>query len=248
MKKFIFLFISIFGIIESTNAQEMDSPVSLDQTVGSYNLISAGYDLMFLNADETDDLLNGFNVQLVHGFKLSEKVPLYLETGIGLTYNTFKYIDEVNFNIDGSNNFNDNLNVESSKKRLNSLRVYIPLSIGYRFGSSPSFSFLPYTGFSLSINPIFDYKFSSKSIYVDPSGTSYNGMMSVDSSSELGNIRWQVGLKFMIQKIFFGAQYNLDVIPLATLNCKFNGSGISNIETKERLRTANLSVSIGYVF
>lgn len=247
MKRIIFILI-IFAFTQANHTKASETPSTLAQSARDYNIVSMGYDLMFLNADKTDDLLHGFNLQLVHGFKLDRKIPLYLETGIGLTYNTGKYIHEMNYevqyNMDGSI-LSDNL--ITSKRGTNSLRIYLPLSLGYRFITSSSFSILPYTGFTVSINPRFDYSFISKST-IEGFGTTISSLVSGDATTELGNLRWQVGIKFMISKILLGAQYNLDLIPLASVKSKVTSYGIPDIAYKDALRTANLSLSIGYIF
>lgn len=244
MNKF-FLMLCMCVITLTLNAKDRDSEIStsINKSVGDYNIVSAGYDLMFLNADNKDDLLYGFNVQLVHGFKLDKKVPLYLETGIGLTYDRCKYINVI------ASYIKENGTIESfyDKNPLNTLRVYVPLNIGYRFITSPSFSILPYTGFSVNINPVFDYEFKSITYGIVDTSIS-SSMFSVDSTTELGNIRWQVGIKGIINKFLVGAQYSLDLIPLAHLNSNGKVPGVINVISSDKLRTANLTVSIGYVF
>lgn len=157
-----------------------------------YNIVSTGYDLMFLN-DDDHDKLNGINLQIVHGFKLL-KVPLFLETGIGITYNTCKYIAGVSF---------EELNTEEETKRLNSLTIYIPLHLGYKFTVNESFGIMPYTGFSWKFNPIFNYNFKSENEYFS---------LSQRSNINISNFGWDIGLKFFISKLFLGVQYGLDIM------------------------------------
>lgn len=221
-----------------------------------YNIVSGGYDLMF----DGDDKLSGVNLQIVHGFRLGT-IPLYLETGIGLTYNTSKYIVNMNMDAiikDSPSDIKDLLQSYNNfeTKRLNSLTIYIPLHLGYKFMADKFIGIMPYTGFSWNFNAILDYKFDAKR---DINYDFINGYNRVSQRTDLNisNFSWDVGLKFFISRFYLGVQYGLDIMPRANIetseeykiSAPLVNYTINKTETyKTKVTPSNLTISIGYIF
>lgn len=93
-----------------------------------YNRVELGYSPMFA----TGGTMHGFEVAYARGFHLSQKYPMFIETGGRLAY---RGATETNF-----------------------LRLTVPVDFTWRFtvGRSGNFKISPYSGFTFNINLLYD--------------------------------------------------------------------------------------------
>ena len=93
-----------------------------------YNRVELGYSPMFA----TGGTMHGFEAAYARGFHLSQKHPMYIETGGRLAY---RGATETNF-----------------------LRLTVPVDFTWRFtvGRSGNFKISPYSGFTFNINLLYD--------------------------------------------------------------------------------------------
>lgn len=71
------------------NAQETDN--SKQNFPNAYNRISLSYTNVTFSAGGTSAGFNGGGFHYIHGFSLSSKLPIYLETGASLNFSTKDY-------------------------------------------------------------------------------------------------------------------------------------------------------------
>ena len=108
-----------------------------------YNRISIGYDQMHLS-ESYDGYggsmdLPGFDANYAHGFNLTSKLPLYLEVGGRLTFNT-KKDSSYDYELVGGN------------VRVNMLALSIPVSLTYKFTFGDGFYVAPFAGINAHFN------------------------------------------------------------------------------------------------
>lgn len=89
------------------------------QENSSYNRISVGYNGLMTSysgygMSVSADTYSGLNAQYIHGFSLSESLPAYIETGLGLNWGTGSIETDWEFG--------------SASLDLNILSLYIPVN------------------------------------------------------------------------------------------------------------------------
>lgn len=189
MRKLILMIIGIIAFTSPSEAQLVRSRTFAEKKKTGYNIVSVGYDAMFL--DQGYGTLNGANLQYLHGFRVTKKVPLFIEIGAEISYNTKTY----KYQRYGYGNIYKNL-----KSKLSIVSGRIPVNISYRFNIVKNFSIQPYTGCNFRINEFID-RGNVVTGYVDP---------------EIIQAGWQIGLGFNVSKLYLGLQYGLDFLPIGS--------------------------------
>ena len=179
------MIIGIIAFTFSSEAQLVRSRTFAEKKKTGYNIVSVGYDAMFLN--QVYGTLNGVNLQYLHGFRVTKKIPLFIEIGAEFSYNTkeHKYYNEYG---ERYTNY---------KARRNIISGRIPLNVSYKFNIVKNFSIQPYTGLNFRINGFLG------DLYFFQDNTFQGG--------------WQIGSGFNISKLYLGLQYGLDFFPIGTL-------------------------------
>ena len=186
MRKLILMIIGIIAFTLSSEAQLVRSRTFAEKKKTGYNIVSVGYDAMFL--DQGYGTLNGVNLQYLHGFRVTKKVPLFLEIGADISYNTKSYKSQYQHEYGGP--------YYTSKFRRNIISGRIPLNVSYKFNIVKNFHIQPYTGLNFRIN-----------------GFVGNGQFYGNNTFQGG---WQIGLGFNVSKLYLGLQYGLDFLPIGT--------------------------------
>lgn len=138
MRKLILMIIGIIAFTLSSEAQLVRSRTFAEKKKTGYNIVSVGYAAMFL--DQGYGTLNGVNLQYLHGFRVTKKVPLFIEIGADISYNTKSY----------------KFQEYGIKSKLSIVSGRIPVNISYRFNIVKNFSIQPYTGCYFRINEFID--------------------------------------------------------------------------------------------
>lgn len=229
------MIIGIIAFTFSSEAQLVRSRTFGVKKKTGYNIVSVGYDAMFL--DYGFGVLNGVNLQYIHGFRVSKKIPLFIETGFDASYNTKRYKSEVYTYSSGAyptlNIYYPTLNIY--KKRVNSISVRIPLNISYKFIIRNKFSIVPYTGLNFKVNPLFEGYTKGRHDKDDQWFVEYVlGYNYIQGG-------WQIGTGFNIDKLYLGIQYGLDFTPIATVRDQ-------NFQYSYNWKSSRLLVSIGVNF
>lgn len=175
----------------------------------AYNRISVGYNGLMLNysgygVSVDGETYSGLTAQYIHGFSLSESLPAYIETGLGLNWSTGTFAEEIGF--------------DSYKDvDLNILNLYIPVNFAWRFHINNNFALTPFTGINLKVNAL-----------ARLSAGNYSASLFDDPFYKRFQMGWQIGLGATFKRVYFGLQYELDFLPFAKENSvKLNTSNIS---------------------
>lgn len=200
MKKILTLaLVAILGVgISDAQLVKSRTYNTVEKKKNSYNRISVGYDAQFWSGDyikaatdgEKSSLTgNGFNVAYIHGFGLSSSVPVFLETGIGLGFNSgsvkSKYDDD--------------------KATVSNLWVKVPVNVAYKANLTDNIALLPYTGINFRVNG---------TLSVNPDDDDSVSFFDDDMGGQRFQMGWQIGVGVNISKLYVGLQYGLDFMPL----------------------------------
>lgn len=232
MKKILLVATLVATSLASFAQVAIDGAFYGSNTPDHFNRVSIGYDAnMFtgkwsggysIESDmDANITLNGFNIQYLHGIRLTNSVPFYIEFGAKIATH-FK-----NEKVDYSDGY-----VESSK--ITKLSLSVPVNISWRFGISNSFSLMPYTGLHFTGNLLAQSKYEEKDKYENYDESDVVNFFSEDEVEvpwKRFQMGWQIGLGCNIDKFYLGFEYGLDFMKLY-----------------ENCNTSNISVNIGYNF
>ena len=234
MKKLIFLMVSVIILAIPSEAQLVRSRTFGEKEKKGYDRITVGYEAMFLN--EEMPTLDGVNLQYIHGFRVA-KVPLFVEIGVGVTYNTKNVDTGLWFDY-----YEDYYYFYPYKERINSLSVRIPVNISYKINFGEKFSILPYTGVNFKLNPLFDMPYLGYLASFDEQKGSY--CIIDKGENKFFQAGWQIGAGFTLSKFYVGIQYGLDFLPKATISKYTENKDSYGLD----LKSSHLLVSVGVQF
>ncbi|MBQ9076478.1 MAG: outer membrane beta-barrel protein [Muribaculaceae bacterium] len=216
----------------------------------SYNRIEVSYNPVSLSSDYDgvdDEDLTGISAAYIRGISLSKTIPLYIETGLRLTYawysedesdsgTGYEYVDGY-----GLVGYNYTANVE---EKFTYLGIIVPINLAYRFAIPDSkVTITPYAGITLRGNIIAKDKLdASVTVSVPGYGSetvseeeSYNMFDKDDVGKDLQfnriQLGWDIGMNVAFNKFNVGLSYGSDFTNL----CK-------------KTKTNNWSVSVGCNF
>lgn len=197
----------------------------------SYNPITLAVDgdwedaIDYLKIDDILDF-NGFSIDFRAAFNIVDDVPLYLETGAGLTYAWSRCHDEEEdseydpfYDVD-----TDFLLSVDLKTKFMSLSV--PINLAYKYAVNDNFAIKPYAGlkgrFNLSLVETYKEEVEVSPDYYDLSYSdedSFN-MFDKDDMEEFWGARekakrfqlgWQIGLDLEFNDFIVGVAYGADM-------------------------------------
>ncbi len=188
MKKFFILSLLV-AMSMSMNAQITSSQSSIThrtviqepQQPKNYTGWNSLY-VEYLPSKLGNDSFNGAALNYSHAFSLTQKIPLYLETGLGGQYSFYK-------------KFGTKTQFVSAK---------VPVNVIYEYEiPGTSLSIDPFVGVRLRVNIWGDTKFEDYE--------SYDLFSDEGGRCERVQVGWHVGLKFRVNKVFFiGGAFGTD--------------------------------------
>lgn len=198
-----------------------------------YNRLTWGYTPQFLGGEDFKEykdskVMHGAAFNWTIGTRLTNKINLYLETGIGVQYNYWKYkytetYIYINYDYDyrnGTTTKTPYYSTSTYKDDVHNLALYVPVQLAYQLNLGKNIIFQPYLGFHIKANI----------------------MTLVDGDYEVGTERgkyapvqggMQFGVGFTFKKFYLGAGYSFD----------FN-----SYVNKGKTNTSDLNVSLGLQF
>lgn len=205
--------------------------------------------------------MNGVGINYIHGFSLSESIPLYLETGANIDF------------MFGSKKIYDDAESKNTLKTSN-INMQVPVNIAYKFNINDDFSITPYLGINFKVN--FSTKFKGEyenkitgekektdwfSLYSSEDIVKYysgwepeDGPISDEAKEKADDLKWnrfqmgwQVGVGFQYKPIYLGVQWGTDFIPAYDTKFETTVAG-ETISYHPKVNTNNLKVTLGYVF
>ena len=191
MKKFKCLLTAmLLGCSTMSFAQFMNGGGSSSSSsdVEAWKGLRFSYDRVFINQDfdDPDDLdMNGFSVDYEHAFKITKKLPLFIQTGIGINFS--RHSDSES---ESDEYYGYTVGYES-KNSITQLGLNIPINLVYGVKINEQLAIKPYTGFYLRINLMAKEKEeftlnipSEFEDYIDRSDYEYDESYNSDGKSE----------------------------------------------------------------
>ena len=197
--------------------------------------IRFGYDRTFVNYDWEDaenDNANGFSIGYVHAFSIAKKVPLFIETGLGLNFARIKNTESE------SDEFYGYTVSYEDKETTTMLGLTIPVNLVYKVQLNDKLALKPYTGFYLRANLMSKGK-DECTVTMDGESETEEETWNNFDKDDVGEegtwnrvqFGWQIGATLDINKFNVGLGYALD----------FN-------EIAEKTKCGIFSVRLGYNF
>ncbi len=237
-----------FSTAASASAQFTNTKSSTaNKGICDYNRIALSYNNThfgfneYLGSDNNFNL-NGFGVNYIHGFSVSKRLPMFIETGVNFNF-------ELESKISNKQIYNDWIRTKSTKQFIN---MQVPVNFTYRFTITDGVYVAPYAGLNFKLNIIGRYKdemktsFSDselKDLFVDPED--FEGKwISVFSKRDMGSndytcnrfqVGWHIGAGLTYKSFYLGLQYGTDFTPIYKYK-------------DDKINTGNLKVSLGYTF
>ena len=252
MKKFKCLLTAmLLGCSTMSFAQFMNgsgSSASSSSDVEAWKGLRFSYHRVFTNHnfDDPDDLdMNGFSVDYEHAFKVAKKLPLFIQTGIGINFS--RHSDSES---ESDEYYGYTVGYES-KNSITQLGLNIPINLVYGVKINEQLAIKPYTGFYLRVNLMAKEKEeftlnipSEFEDYIDRSDYEYDESYNLFDKDDVNELYgsddwkwnrvqfgWQIGATLDISKFNVGIGYALD----------FN-------EITEKTKTSKFMVKLGYNF
>lgn len=218
---------------------------SYDNPCTSYNRINVEYTWTKMWSGDDNSLfikecgnhinLHGAAIEYIHGFNLSQRIPLFIETGAkingGFGHQTIKTVTT---------------STRDVKLQMKNFYLAVPVNLAYRIKAGNNILITPYIGINLKLN----FALRSRRIFVPdvivgPDGiptlkenidTGWKSLYTDDSSSAFGEkyhyqVGWHAGIGMECKFLYWGINYGTDFTkPL-------NG-----------IQSSNLAASVGFLF
>jgi len=227
------------GCMSLSMTAQRASDANLDGDLRSYNRIGISYnnENYSFNNDYSDESdidglsLNGVGIDYIHGFHITESLPLFIETGL-------------NFNL----NFGSKTEKDSSEKyevKSQDYNFQVPVNFVWRFNLGENLHLDPYVGLNFKLHLATKIKESYENEY---DSENYDWFSVFDKDDMDGGdytwnrfqMGWHVGAGITYSSIYFGLQYGTDFISAYSHDF---GEGY-----KPKVSTGNLKVTVAYTF
>ncbi len=222
-----------------------------------YNRVAISYDNTHFGynkdykADEDEDpsfSTNGFGLNYIHGFSLSNSLPMFLEVGGNVNFNFYSNTGEFKFAGE----------TEKYKSQFQNINLQVPVNFVWRFNVVEDFTIAPYVGLNFKLHFV-----SKTRAYMDGdwedkaeedeakewtnlfSDSKDNGVGDKDFTWNRFQMGWHVGATFQYTQWSLGVQYGTDFIPAYSHTFKAEEGGK---DFKPAINTGNLKLSVGYTF
>ena len=236
----------VLAVAGSASAEDYNRvAISYDNTHYGYNKdYKAEYDV------DPSFSTNGFGLNYIHGFGLSNNLPMFLEVGGNVNFNFYSKTDE-------SSIWDEPLKYKSQFQNIN---LQVPVNFVWRFNVVEDFTIAPYVGLNFKLNFM-----SIMRAYIDGD---WEDMAEEDEAKEWTNLfsdskdkgvgdkdltwnrfqmGWHVGVTFQYTQWSLGVQYGTDFI--SAYRHTFKAEDLDGgKDLKTAINTGNLKLSVGYTF
>ena len=203
----------------SGSKSKSGSVLSMDTE--SYNRIYVGYSPFNAKCSDNNykDLkMNGFTAGYLHGFSLSEKLPLFLEVGGNIQY----FMGKVDSEIEHYDPYYDYDYVEETKSKYSLLSLNIPVNLAYKFSfADNTLGVTPFVGLNFRANLM--GKLKSTYSYMEGSESTDCSLFD-DSMDKMGDDAWKrfqvgfnAGVNLNYKAFSLGVYYTADFMPISKL-------------------------------
>ena len=194
MKKILMM---AFAAIVSMGASAQlisSNTVTHKKESNGYNRLSVSYNSLSTDKKFMDGAMNGFSAAWTKGISVSSSMPLYIETGLGLTY-AFKSetIGEDSYEEDLKHNF---------------LALSVPVNLTYKYEvPNTEFKIAPFAGVYFRGNLLGETKWDDED---DESINWFDDYEDDGLEAKRFSFGWQVGVGFEYRKLYLGVSYGSD--------------------------------------
>lgn len=228
-------------IFAQTSKIDQDAHSKLCQSYNRVGLAYTNTDLSYKYNPHVSDRehfsLNGIAMEYIHGFSLSKKIPLFIETGAKINFGFGMKSESGPANYPG-------FSIKAKlKEKIQNIYFSIPVNVAYKIGINEKVSCTPYAGVNFKWNILSREKILGEapvtiqtpyiSITVDDdfdSGWSYltRGNHKV-SPCQIG---WQAGATLNLNHAYVGLNYGTDFTHFVN----------------DDVNSSNFTLSLGYLF
>lgn len=210
--------------------------------ISDYNQLGIYYNNSNFNytydGDSEDDYvptMNGFAVKYLHGFSVSKKLPMFVETGLNFNMNFGTLSDEDDDEYD---------------YRYQYAALAVPVNFAYKFSINDNIAIKPFIGLNFKFNLLARERLnvtdSDWREYLEDKDLlkEYEEWYSFYSKDDMGDkdytwnrfqMGWHIGVDFSFNKFIVGINYGTDFIPA----WKYK---------KNKVSTQTLNVGVGLYF
>ena len=217
---------ALLGVCASASAQFTNvSKPSYVADIKGWNTIYAEWNPSSIKSSQTY-AFTGFSLGYAHAFNLSQAVPLFIETGIGVQYS---------FLTVGQEALPDEPETRSPEDKYRWYTAKVPVEILYAWHiPNSSVTIIPHAGINLKYNITGTVSYYSGDDNVNLFDKSDWGDDEKDMVWERFNIGWQFGVKARLgKKLMIGASYVSD---------------FSNIWEAAKAKISGGTIILGYTF
>ena len=241
-----FALAGVLAVAGSASAEDYNRvAISYDNTHYGYNKdYKAEYDV------DPSFSTNGFGLNYIHGFGLSNNLPMFLEVGGNVNFNFYSKTDE-------SSIWDEPLKYKSQFQNIN---LQVPVNFVWRFNVVEDFTIAPYVGLNFKLNFM-----SRMRAYLDgdwedkaeeDEAKEWTNLFSDSKDKGVGDkdltwnrfqMGWHVGVTFQYTQWSLGVQYGTDFI--SAYRHTFKAEDLDGgKDLKTAINTGNLKLSVGYTF
>lgn len=211
------------------------------EAIEGYNLVGVSANQIHFNSEGPDVEDNdsgsflGFGVNYLHGFRLTGKLPLYLETGGSMKF--MFYSDHQTMSMKNEAGVWET--VEEYRQRIQTVTLIVPVNVAYKWQINDKWALVPYVGLDMKAHLsgwVTDITIDENGEFRDVGNLFSNGEDDMDGRKwrrfQLG---WNVGVRAEYRRVFASASYGTDL----TRVMDRDGAHID---------TQNIAVTFGYKF
>ena len=183
MKKFFFLVAAIIAIATSSAKAQINNGESYQSVRVSY------CNLDFKTSPKSDlKAINSGGVSYIKGWVSNHSIPLFFETGVGLSY--------AKGQIFNSEDYYTKYNLEAF-----ALSAEVPLNLGVKLDFNENLSVMPYAGLTARFNFVGEIEAKTRTRYEEDKA---------DEDLRTLQYGWQTGFMVVYDNISIGASYGVD--------------------------------------
>ncbi len=223
MKKILMM---AFAAIVSMGASAQlisSNTVTHKKESNGYNRLSVSYNSLSIDKNFMGGAMNGFSAAWTKGISVSSSMPLYIETGLGLTYafrSETNEIKEESYEVDLKHNF---------------LALSVPVNLTYKYEvPNTEFKIAPFAGVYFRGNLLGETKWEDD--YDAESVKWFDDYEDDGIEAKRFSFGWQVGVGFEYRKLYLGVSYGSD----------FNNLIDNDDDVKDKFNT--FAATVGFNF
>ena len=130
----------ILAVAGSANAEDYNRvAISYDNTSYGYN---KDYKLSYDDDEDPSFSTNGFGLNYIHGFGLSNSLPMFLEVGGNINFNFYSNTEEFKFMGE----------TEKYKSQFQNINLQVPVNFVWRFNVVDDLTIAPYVGLNFKVH------------------------------------------------------------------------------------------------